>query len=74
MTGLALLAVSGTLPVAPVASRTPAVGDAVWILGAPAAGEAAWYSDGVVASTDAMLALEAGPTTSGLLNAERHDA
>ncbi len=67
VTGLALLALDGTLAIAPVANREPEVGDTVGILGAPVAGDAPWFSDGVIASTDAMLALEAGPTTSGLI-------
>ncbi len=53
---------------APLASRAPKTGDTVWVVGAPSpGGSSPWLSDGLVASTDSLLAVERGPTTSGLL-------
>ncbi len=47
------------------ASRT---GDTVWVVGAPSPGDSApWMSSGLVASTDTLVAMSSGPTTSGLL-------
>ena len=50
------------------ASRAPKTGDTVWVVGAPGAGESSpWLSDGLVASTDSLVSVDSGPTTSGLL-------
>jgi putative serine protease PepD len=50
------------------ASSTPKTGDSVWVVGAPSpGGTSPWLSTGLVASTDSMVAVEGGPTTSGLL-------
>ena len=50
------------------ATSTPDTGDAVWVVAAPSpGGSSPWLSNGLVASTDSMVAVANGPTTSGLL-------
>jgi S1-C subfamily serine protease len=50
------------------ATDVPKAGDTVWVVGAPSpGGSSPWLSNGLVASTDSMVAVEGGPTTSGLL-------
>jgi S1-C subfamily serine protease len=50
------------------ATDTPKTGDAVWVVGAPSpGGTSPWLSNGLVASTDSLVAVNRGPTTSGLL-------
>jgi putative serine protease PepD len=50
------------------ATRAAQAGDAVWVVGAPSpGGSSPWLSNGLVASTDSLVAVENGPTTSGLL-------
>ncbi len=50
------------------ATDVPKAGDTVWVVGAPSpGGSSPWLSNGLVASTDSMVAVESGPTTSGLL-------
>jgi S1-C subfamily serine protease len=54
--------------VAPFALGAPKTGETVWVVGAPGPGETQpWLSDGLVASTDSLVSLDSGPTTSGLL-------
>ena len=62
-------AASGHLGVpAPFAARAPQAGDIAWIVGAPTTGDTSpWMSSGMVASTDSLVAVASGPTTSGLL-------
>ena len=49
-----------------------ATGDTVWIVGAPQPGDTSlWMSSGLVASTDSLVAVTDGPTTSGLLETAR---
>ena len=46
----------------------PEPGDTVWVVGAPSPGDSSpWMSSGLVASTDSLVAVASGPTTSGLL-------
>ena len=53
---------------APFAARAVRAGDTVWVVGAPTPGDTApWMSSGLVASTDSLVAIASGPTTSGLL-------
>lgn len=66
-TDLALLAVNEPLPAAPVASELPDVGARVWIVGGSGAGSGPWKSEGIVASTDALLAHDPGPIFAGLI-------
>jgi S1-C subfamily serine protease len=50
------------------ATSSPKAGDSVWVVGAPSpGGTSPWLSTGLLASTDGMVAVESGPTTSGLL-------
>jgi S1-C subfamily serine protease len=50
------------------ATSAAQAGDAVWVVGAPSpGGSSPWLSNGLVASTDSIVAVESGPTTSGLL-------
>ena len=50
------------------ATHTPRVGDTTWVVGAPSPGDTSlWMSSGLVASIDSKVAIEDGPTTSGLL-------
>jgi len=50
------------------ASQAPRPGDTVWVVGAPSPGNSTpWMSSGLVASTDSLVAMSSGPTTSGLL-------
>ena len=49
-------------------TRAVRAGDTVWVVGAPSPGDSApWMSSGLVASTDSLVAISRGPTTSGLL-------
>jgi putative serine protease PepD len=50
------------------ASTAPKTGDSVFVVGAPSPGEAEpWLSTGLVASTDSLVSVDSGPTTSGLV-------
>jgi len=50
------------------AAQVPRAGDTVWIVGAPSSGDSVpWLSSGLLASTDSLVAMSSGPTTSGLL-------
>jgi putative serine protease PepD len=61
------LTVAKAVP-APFSSSTPQAGDTVWIVGAPGPGDSSpWMSSGLVSSTDGLVAVSSGPTTSGLL-------
>ena len=70
-TDLALLAVDSPVQAVPLAETTLRTGDSVWIVGAHPPGETSpWISDGVVSSTDSLVAMPDGPTTSGLLESD----
>jgi len=50
------------------ASTAPKTGDSVFVVGAPSPGDdEPWLSTGLVASTDSLVSVDSGPTTSGLL-------
>jgi S1-C subfamily serine protease len=50
------------------ATNAPKTGDEVWVVGAPnPGGSSPWLSNGLIASTDGIVAVEGGPTTSDLL-------
>ena len=50
------------------AVHAPRAGDPAWVVGAPSPGDSSpWLSSGLVASTDSVVAMTSGPTTSGLL-------
>ena len=50
------------------ASTAPKSGDSVFVVGAPNPGDSEpWLSTGLVASTDSLVSVDSGPTTSGLL-------
>jgi len=50
------------------ASSAPKTGDSVYVVGAPSPGDSEpWLSNGLVASTDSLVSVDRGPTTSGLL-------
>jgi S1-C subfamily serine protease len=50
------------------APHPPRAGDTMWVVGAPSPGDTSpWVSSGLVASTDSLVAVAHGPTTSGLL-------
>lgn len=50
------------------ASTAPKAGDSVFVVGAPSPGDSEpWLSAGLVASTDSLVSVDRGPTTSGLL-------
>ena len=50
------------------ASTAPKTGDNVFVVGAPSPGDSEpWLSTGLVASTDSLVSVDRGPTTSGLL-------
>jgi len=60
----------GTQVAAPAhfAPNPPRAGDTMWVVGAPSPGDTMpWMSSGLVASTDSLVAVTSGPTTSGLL-------
>jgi putative serine protease PepD len=53
---------------APFTTSAPHTGDTVWVVGAPSPGDSSlWMSSGLLASSDSMVAVPDGPTTSGLL-------
>jgi S1-C subfamily serine protease len=65
---LVLLRLDSGIPAAPSARRAPEAGDTVWVVGATRPGATSpWMSSGVLASTDSLVSLGTGPTTSGLL-------
>lgn len=67
-TDLVLLRLARGVAAAPSATTSPQPGDTVWVVGAPTPGDTSpWMSSGVVASTDSLVAVQSGPTTSGLL-------
>jgi S1-C subfamily serine protease len=67
-TDLVLLGLDSGVPTAPPAAKAAQAGDTVWVVGAPSPGDRQpWMSSGMIASTDSLVALESGPTTSGLL-------
>ena len=70
-TDLVLLDVVGTssVPAAPLADASPRAGSAVRVLGAARPGEL-WQSSGLLASTDAIVAIAGGPMMSGLLETD----
>lgn len=67
-TDLVLLHLDTRLPTVAPSARVARAGDTVWVVGAPSPGDKTpWISSGMVASTDSIVALATGPTTSGLL-------
>jgi S1-C subfamily serine protease len=67
-TDLVLLRLDTGLPTVAPSARVARAGDTVWVVGAPSPGDKTpWISGGMVASTDSIVALDRGPTTSGLL-------
>ncbi len=59
------------LPAAQLADDPPTTGAPVWLLGAAAPGaKSPWMSSGMTSSNDALVASDAGPTTSGLLETD----
>jgi S1-C subfamily serine protease len=70
-TDLALLDADADLEAAPLADGSTDTGTRVWVVGAPAPGATRpWMSDGIVASTDALVARTDGPTSGGLLETD----
>jgi serine protease Do len=72
-TDLVLLEVDGaaSVPAARLANDAPAPGSSVWVLGAARPGSFdLWQSSGLLASTDAIVAVHGGPMTSGLLETD----
>jgi S1-C subfamily serine protease len=72
-TDLVLLDVdnAASVPAARLADGTPAAGSSVWVLGAARPGSAdLWQSSGLLASTNAIVAADGGPTMSGLLETD----
>jgi serine protease Do len=72
-TDLVLLEVAGaaSVPAARLADTAPAAGSSVWVLGAARPGSSdLWQSSGLLASTDAIVAVDGGPMTSGLLETD----
>jgi S1-C subfamily serine protease len=67
-TDLVLLRLDSGIPAAASAKRGPRTGDAVWVVGAVRPGATSpWMSTGVLSSTDSIVSIGTGPTTSGLL-------
>jgi putative serine protease PepD len=65
---LVLLRLDTGIPAAESARRVAKAGDTVWVVGAsPSGGTTPWMSDGRLATTDGLVSLSPGPTTSGLL-------
>jgi putative serine protease PepD len=65
---LVLLRLDNGIPAAESARHEAKPGDTVWVVGASRSGGASpWMSDGVLSSTDSLVSLSTGPTTSGLL-------
>ncbi|MGQ0824610.1 MAG: S1C family serine protease [Actinomycetota bacterium] len=70
-TDLALIVVDRPLHAVPLAETTAVAGDSVWVVGArPSGTRQPWISGGIVASTDALVASDTGPTTAGLLESD----
>ncbi len=72
-TDLVLLEVVGaaSVPAARLADTAPAAGSSVWVLGVARPGSSdLWQSSGLLASTNAIVAVEGGPMTSGLLETD----
>lgn len=66
---LVLLRLDSGIPAAASAPRSPRTGDTVWVVGAARAASP-WMTKGEVASTDSLVSLGSGPTTSGLLETD----
>jgi S1-C subfamily serine protease len=70
-TDLVLLAIDEpSVPAAHLAEEMPAAGAAVWVLGAARSGAHSWVSSGTLSTTDALVAVDDGPTTTGLLETD----
>ena len=68
---LVLLRLDSGIPAAASAPRSPRTGDTVWVVSAARAGGASpWMTKGDVASTDSLVSVGSGPTTSGLLETD----
>jgi S1-C subfamily serine protease len=65
---LVLLRLDSVIPAAAAAKRGARTGDTVWVVGAVRPGATSpWMSTGVLSSTDSLVSIGTGPTTSGLL-------
>ncbi len=60
-----------TIPAARLADAAPAAGSPVWVLGAARPGSSdLWQSSGLLSSNDAIVAVDGGPTMSGLFETD----
>jgi putative serine protease PepD len=66
---LVLLRLDSGIPAAASAPRSPRTGDTVWVVSAARAASP-WMTKGELASTDSLVSLGSGPTTSGLLETD----
>ncbi len=71
-TDIALVSIGGDLdvPAAQLARRAPSTGEHVWIVANEAAGRPQWIGGGMLSSDDTLLALDGGPTTTGLVEVD----
>jgi S1-C subfamily serine protease len=73
VTDLVLLSIDGDSEIraATISERDPSTGEQVWIMGAPpASARMPWLTSGIVTSDNALIAEDAGPMTSGLLETD----
>jgi S1-C subfamily serine protease len=65
---LVLLRLDSGIPAAESAQQTAHPGETVWVVGAGRPGATSpWMTSGMISSTDSLVSLGTGPTTSGLL-------
>jgi putative serine protease PepD len=65
---LVLLHLDSGIPAAESSRRNPQPGESVWVVGAGRPGATSpWITTGTLASTDSLVSVATGPTTSGLL-------
>jgi putative serine protease PepD len=70
-TDLALLSIDSGVSAAQLSDDELLPGSSVWVVAAPAIGSSTpWMSGGMVATTDALVASLAGPTTGGLVETD----
>jgi S1-C subfamily serine protease len=73
VTDLVLLSIDGESDVraATISDRDPNTGEHVWLMGAPPpSAQTPWLTSGIVTSDNALIAQDAGPMTSGLLETD----
>lgn len=73
VTDLVLLDIDGDSEIraATISERDPNTGEHVWLMGAPSASaQMPWLTSGIVTSDNALIAEDAGPMTSGLLETD----